>query len=765
MSAPARAQSPAEVSPGVARSRLVMVSNRLPVTARWRAGRLQLSKSAGGLATGLNQLRRQQQGLWVGWPGDTSGDTPEQLAELNRRLEADSLIPVHLSQADVAGYYDGFSNGVVWPLFHYLLDRIPIDGANWEAYERVNRQFAEAVVALWKPGDRIWVHDYQLMLVPAMVRSALQDAQIGFFLHIPFPALDVFRTLPWRTRLLEGLLGADVVGFHTASYAQHFLETARRLLDLDPSADRVAWQGRPVLVDAFPMAIDEREFRSVSDRPAVRARSETIRTEAHGRKILLGVDRLDYTKGIPRRLVAFQRLLERDPSLRDRVRLIQVAVPSRIDVGEYRRFRREIDELIGRINGKFGTVDAVPIHYLYRSVAHPELVALYRAADVMLVTPLRDGMNLVAKEFVASRTDEDGVLILSEFAGAADEMTDALLVNPYDTDGVADAMSAALALGPDERRRRMRALRQVVAGSTVHTWAGDFLGRLERPSPPRTSSGPASGNDALEAQASGELDIDPPLTLLLDYDGTLVPFASSPDRASPDSDLLTLLASLAAAPHIDLHLVSGRSFETIDPWFRHLPAGLWAEHGARFRPGSASGWESAVPDAVDWMPKARAVLEESADRTPGAIVEQKASGMAWHYRMVEPALAARRLVGLRQTLAALLRDAPVDLLEGHMVLELRPRGVSKGNVVREIARRTASLHRIIAIGDDNTDEEMFAALPAGSVAIRVGGGTTRAAYRLADPPAVRRFLATLLVPRGGRQLPRRDSAVPTQPHV
>jgi trehalose 6-phosphate synthase/phosphatase len=731
-----------EMCPPPPDSRLLIVSNRLPVSVRWKAGRPELLQSTGGLATGLGALRGREGSLWIGWPGDVSQASEAESREIDARLRERALLPVYFSQREISGFYDGFSNGVLWPLFHYLQDRVPIDSGGWRAYSRANERFADQVAAVWRPGDRIWVHDYHLMLLPKLLRERLPQASIGYFLHIPFPAPDVFRALPWRQALLEGLLGADLIGFHTPSYARHFTHVLQQLAAVKTAVDHFWWQGRQVRVGAFPMGIDDERFAMLASDIDVRARAEAIRSEAHGRRIFLGIDRLDYTKGIPRRLLAFQRLLEREPSLRDRVRFIQVAVPSRIDVRAYHAFRKELDELIGRVNGQFGTVDAVPIHYLFRSVSRRELVALYRAADVMVVTPLRDGMNLVAKEFCASRIDDDGVLLLSEFAGAADELVDAFMVNPYDIDGVADAMGRALALPGDERRRRMRALRARVQQSSIHRWASGFLDRLA-PSERLAADTASAPSPALAAIEAGRAASDGRVTVLLDYDGTLVPFAASPELAVPDAGLMRLLGSLAAHPLIDLHLVTGRSRETADRWFGELPAELWAEHGAARR-SFGHQWEWMVPQAPPWKAQARTILQAIAAETPGSLVEEKGAGLAWHYRLADQALASRQRARIRERVADELADAPIDLLTGHMVLELRPHGASKGIVARRILDQLTQRSHMVAIGDDTTDEEMFAALPETSTTIRVGGGATIARHHLADQKAVRQLLSELL---------------------
>ena len=728
-----------------ARSRVLIVSNRLPVSVRWRGGRPQLLPSTGGLATGLSHVQQQEGTLWIGWSGDSGGGA-QRAAEVDQLLRERSLVPIRLSSDEIEAFYDGFSNGLVWPLFHYLMERVRIRTSDWDSYRRVNERFADVVADQWQPGDQVWIHDYHLMLVPALLRARLPSAQIGFFLHIPFPADDIFRTLPWRRELLEGLLGADVVGFHTAGYARHFLSSVRRILAIESTSDDLWWHSRPVHVAAFPMGIDTGHFEAIAIRPDVRERTAAIRSEARARRIFLGVDRLDYTKGIPGRLLAFQRLLEREPALRKDVRFIQVAVPSRVDAGAYRTFRRELDELIGRINGTYGSVESVPIHYLYRSISQSELVALYNAADVMMVTPLRDGMNLVAKEFIASRIDNDGVLILSEFAGAGDELSDALFVNPYDVDGVAQAMASALAMDAEQRRTRMIALRAVVHESTVHDWADGFLNQLSQSAVATT--GLDAPEDAIQALAAGSLPDTGPVTLLLDYDGTLVPYAPTPEGAKPDAELLQLLTALGANTDISLHLVSGRSIDTLNQWFASLDAELWAEHGAAHRQSTAGAWKLLVPSTKEWIARIRPILEETTAETPGALVEEKSTSIAWHYRRVEPGVAARQLGRVRQRAQRIVDTCPVEMLDGRMVLEFRPRGVSKGLVVRHIIGQGTE-GPLVAIGDDKTDEDMFAALPKSGIAIRVGDGETTARYRLADCDAVRRLLERLLR-RAGR---------------
>lgn len=457
--------------------RLLIVSNRLPITIRRQGAAMRVVRSAGGLATGLRGPHERSSGWWVGWPGSLEGLDNTDLFEARRQLHEMRAIPVTLQVEEATTFYEGISNGVLWPLFHDRLDRLPLHLTGWDAYEAVNSRFADVVAGIWQADDLIWVHDFQLMRLPKLLRERLPTARIGFFLHVPFPNPEVFLVLPVRKWLVEGMLGADLIGFHTRRYRGHFTAAVRRLFGLEMDADEhLRYEGRAVRLGMFPIGVDARDFNQRASERAVSNR--VLQHRAHQGKMLLGIDRLDYSKGIRRRFVSFERLLLQHPELRGHVRLVQVAVPSRGGVKAYRRFRQQVELLVARINGRFATPDWTPIQYIHRAVDDEELVALYRAADVMLVTPLRDGMNLVAKEFVASRTDEGGVLVLSEFAGAADELTDALIVNPYDIEGVAAAMRQALAMDGAERRRRMRALRERVFQNDVHAWSQSFLDAL-----------------------------------------------------------------------------------------------------------------------------------------------------------------------------------------------------------------------------------------------------------------------------------------------
>ena len=731
-------------------SRVLIVANRLPITVRANEAGVEVQKSSGGLATGLLRVHEQSGGLWVGWSGAADDLTESQRAELNRQLADMRLAAVPLSADQITRYYEGFSNGVLWPLFHYLLEQVPLHVRDWEPYAEVNQRFADVVAQHYQPGDLIWVHDYQLLLLPELLRQRLPDARIGFFLHIPFPSEELFRTLPERDRLLRGLLGADLVGFHTPTYLRHFAASLTQILGLTVDIDRVQLTDREVRLGVFPMGIDAATFIALAEDPAVQADAKALRGDGTV-KLLVGVDRLDYTKGIPRRLLSYEKMLQTHPDLRGRVRLVQVAVPSRTGVGAYQEFRSLVDGMVGRINGDFATPSWVPVHYIFRGLSERELVALYRAADVMLVTPLRDGMNLVAKEFVASRTDGDGVLVLSEFAGASWELPEAIQVNPYDVEGTAESCYRALMMGAEERRTRLEPLRARVQTYDVHRWAATFLEQLEmitqrQPSSRRAPAGAIAARQALQARLHDAED----LLALLDYDGTLVPYTATPELARPDPALMELLGALAARPRSEVHVVSGRPRETLEHWLGTLPIALHAEHGFWSRPVGSSEWAAIGELGGSWREPALTILRDITARTPGSLIEVKSAALAWHYRMADREAGARRANELRLHLSQLLSNQPVEILAGHKVIEIRPYGIHKGRIVPPLPPERLATTTVLAIGDDRTDEDLFEALPAEAITVRVGPGPTRARFRLDGVPAVRTLLYSLVeaeVPR------------------
>ena len=453
---------------------IVVVSNRGPFRVSGTGARRKVVRAAGGLGTALLPVLRERGGTWV-----SAQETDHPLVVEQGDAEPFALAEVTIPRRVRAAFYGPFSNGVLWPLLHSMPATVPLGSAPWEAYDAANRAFADKALAAGGGEGLYWVHDYHLMRVPGMLRERAPGSRIGWFCHIPWPGPDLFSALPWRAEMIEGLLGSDVLGFHTEEYAEQFLACVRRLSDHPVRGDEIDVDGRRVRVVVAPIGVPWDELATIARSPEVERERSRIRQRIDHRAMILGVDRLDYTKGVPERRAAGGRLLARRPTLRERAVLVQVMVPSREAVKAYRDLKNEVDRLVGDINGRYSLTGRVPIHYFYRSMNPTELYAHYRAADVGFVTPLRDGMNLVAHEYCASRVEEDGALVLSEFAGAAHYLRDALIVNPHDVIATADALETALRMPRMDQREHMMALRKQVAALDVHKWAAGYLGRLE----------------------------------------------------------------------------------------------------------------------------------------------------------------------------------------------------------------------------------------------------------------------------------------------
>ena len=730
--------------------RMVIIANRLPVTVSKREGELHFQPSAGGLATGLGSFYRDKKGVWLGWPGLASEKLRGHEEEVISHLKEMDCSPVFLSQRQIENFYYGFSNKTLWPLFHYFLQHTIFDNRMWEAYKRVNRLYCEAALEVADEEDMIWVHDYQLLLLPGMLRERLPKATIGFFLHIPFPSFELFRLLPWREEILEGLLGADLVGFHTYDYVRHFLSSVRRILGYDHSLGLITTRERLVKVDTFPIGIDFLKFARAAQLPQVKAEIQRLKRRIGDRKVILSVDRLDYTKGVPERLDAFELFLEKYPQYREKVILVMVAVPSRTKVEHYIQLKRNVDEHIGRINGRFGTLGWSPILYLYRSVPFPTLAALYNLAHVALVTPLRDGMNLVAKEYVASKGDNTGVLVLSEMAGAAREMGEALLVNPYNVGEVAQALKEAIEMDPEEQKERNLRLKERLRRYDIKRWAGEFI--------ERTITTRALQEEMEEKYLRGILlrrfleeysQADKAL-LFLDYDGTLVPFADRPEKAQPDAQVKELLRNLAAIPNNRVVLISGRKKENLDRWFGDLGVDLVAEHGVWIKE-YGHDWELIEALKQDWKEAIYPILQMYADRTPGAFVEEKEFSLVWHYRQAEPELGITRARELKDALLNITENFNLTILEGNKVIEVKPANVNKGRAAMKWITDMGPWDFIMAVGDDWTDEALFEALPREAYSIKVGFGLSKARFNMDSPQRVRGLLKEMIKIKTGKE--------------
>jgi len=735
--------------------RLLIVSNRLPVTVKDDHGTLSYQESVGGLSKGLStyleSARRTNpdfRHVWIGWPGATV--EPQHQLDVVKHLRTNyHAHPVFLSELTMEKFYHGFCNSTIWPLFHYFPGSMICEEEYWPHYVEVNRLFCSAVLDIMEPGDAVWIHDYQLMLLPAMLREHKPDLAIGFFLHIPFPDFEVYRLLPkeWKIGILEGLLGANLIGFHTHDYTQYFLRCVLRILGHDHKLSKIITGKNVVRADTFPMGVDFEHFYEAAAGNEVRIEKEKLQPTLLPYRVILSVDRLDYTKGVLNRLKGYEYFLERNPSCHGKVVMIMLVVPSRTEVKQYQQMKKKIDELVGRINGRFGTIDWTPTRYQFSAASFEHLVALYGLSDICLVTPLRDGMNLIAKEYVASRPDQTGVLILSETAGAAKELQEAIIINPNSVPEIADALNQALVMPREEQISRNQRMQTRLKRYNVVRWAEDFIRSLQEA---------RKDQKHFDARIFGESQMKELLfrysraakrLILLDYDGTLVPFASEPKKAVPSAEVLQILGRLCADERNECVIISGRDIASLESWLGHLNVSLVAEHGAFVRV-KGSDWKELRPVMKGWKPEIRHKLEMVKDRLPGSMVEEKDCSLVWHYRNADPEAGFIVVKELIDELTNFTANIDLQVIQGNKIVEIRVSGVNKGTGGMYFLK--SDFDFILAIGDDWTDEDLFQVLPKNAFSIRVGMAVSHAKYNIVKPEDVQNVLNDLLSASGSR---------------
>lgn len=721
-------------------NKTIILSNRLPVKITEQNGEYILRSSEGGLATGLGSVYKQGNNVWIGWPGI---DIPEERHnEVKKLLAPLNLIPVFLTTDEINLYYEGFSNEILWPVFHYLTTYANFEQHYWDAYKSVNEKFKNAAIETVNDGDTIWIHDYQLLLLPCLIRKEKPLVTIGFFQHIPFPSYEIFRLIPWREELISGMLGADLLGFHTFDDVRHFLSAASRLSTSKLSDNVIIHKDRQVVVEAFPMGIDANKFESLTKHTKVAKHSASFKASQKDLKIMLTIDRLDYSKGITQRLQAIELLLQLHPEYKEKIALYMVVVPSRDTVPKYKELRDQIDQLVGNINARFRTMDWVPIHYFYRSFSVEFLSALYSTADICLVTPMRDGMNLVSKEYVASRTNNDGVLVLSEMAGASKELNDALIVNPNNIGETMRAIVRAIEMPMEEQITRMTGMRHIVKKFNINLWVKNFMDKLKEVKQLQESLLTKHAVQSIKDQIAADYKKSENRYIFLDYDGTLVGFQGDIDKASPDEDLYKLLTKLSSDPANRVVIISGRRYQTLEQWFGHLNLDMIAEHGA-WQKQLNEEWK-ALPLLTDkWKQEVKAVLDTYTDRTPGSFIEEKSYSLVWHYRKVEEGLGELRANEITNHLRIFIADKGLQMMQGNKVIEFKNIEVNKGKAAQNwLYGQNPDF--IIALGDDHTDEDIFKALPQEAYTIKVGSTISAARYYLRDYKEVRELLKSLV---------------------
>ncbi|EEO26987.2 bifunctional alpha,alpha-trehalose-phosphate synthase (UDP-forming)/trehalose-phosphatase [Oxalobacter paraformigenes] len=715
----------------------VIVSNRLPVTVVEKDGKMEFARSSGGLATGLDSLKVPGEKHWLGWAGWQA--VPAERRKIRARLKKLGLYPVFLTPEHIHNYYEGYSNSTLWPLCHYFLNYMSCNKDYWRSYCEVNELFCREAMKIIEPGDQVWIHDYQLMLLPGMIRARCPEVSIGYFHHIPFPSYEMFRYLPEREEILRGLLGADLIGFHVHNYMRHFISTVYRVLGMECRLDEVILDNRAVRIDAFPMGINYDLYHGVSDLPDVCEKADELRRLAGDSKIVLSVDRLDYSKGLLPRLEAYASFLKNHPEYREKVTMIMIVVPSRDKVDIYAGLKTRIDELVGAINGAHATVNWNPVHYFYRCFDFEELAAVYSIADIALVTPIRDGMNLVAKEYLAAKRDKPGVLILSEMAGAAADLDQAISVNPADRWQIEEALLKALKMTVKQQKNALAVMQQSLARKNVACWANDFMGELRQVTERNLEMNrKVVDEDGLKNILTDYREANRRL-LVLDFDGTLVPLSKNHAQVKPGRKLMNILKCLAADSANTVEICSGRDAASLERWLGHLPIGLAAEHGAFFKEKGV--WQRCYEETA-WDAEILALLENITHKTPRSEIEIKKTALVWHYRQVDNWLAELRINQLINALMAPCARLGLSLMRGNKIIEIKPAAYNKGTEIRRLLEKNA-YDFMLAIGDDTTDEDMFAALPPGAVTIQVGCFTDKTKYTLSGQKDVLPLLAAL----------------------
>jgi trehalose 6-phosphate synthase/phosphatase len=729
--------------------RLIIVAYRLPFKIVQEEDQTKLVQNSGGLVSAVLSLVSDQNDSlfssaekiqWIGF----SENSREEIEGQSMANESFQAHPVFIPDDVNENYYEGFCNNLVWPLCHYFPSLARFDDAYFQAYQTANQLFYEKVQEIIQPGDVVWVQDYQLMLLPDMIRQKHPENKIGFFFHIPFPSYELFRMLPvnWRKAIIDGILGADVVGFHTNDYVEYFLKAVRLVSGYGNKLHYINMSNRIVKVDSFPISIDFNHFNNAYDTQEV-ALARVEARESLKEKIIFSVDRLDYSKGILHRLQGFSRFLEQHTEWHERVCFVMVVVPSRDTIEQYQNMKMEIDQTVGAINASFGNIYWQPIIYQYRSMSYHELVGMYTASDVALITPVRDGMNLVCKEYVASRKDEQGVLILSEMAGAAAELGEALIINPLDNQGIADAINEAFLMEPTEQQKRMKAMRERIHDYDVFAWTNDFFTQMlmleqehERLKQVFLTNKGIDGIRKAYESASKRI-------LFFDYDGTLAPIVPDPAKAIISEDIRKLLLEIAKRDTVVI--ISGRDRRFLDIHFKDLPVHIIAEHGALIKTRGSEEWTLNENYEENWKESIKPILNMYAKRCPGAFVEEKETSLAWHYRTADDKeYANRRAQELSWQLKNFIQpELNLQIIDGNKVVEVKKTAFNKGTAARSYVDEN-EYDFILAIGDDTTDEDMFEALPETSYTIKVGDDLSAARNHIRNQDEVYHFLSFMV---------------------
>lgn len=723
--------------------RLLIVSNRLPFTVSKSIGKIEFIPSSGGLVSSIKSYfdKVKQKFLWIGWPGFLESEKLEDEVR-NKALEENS-IPVFLSNSLADNFYNGFCNKIIWPLFHYFPSFGIYDENYWQSYKEVNQKFCDSVLKVVKNDDVIWVHDYHLMLLPNLLRNKLPNAKIGFFLHTPFPSFEIFRLFPavWRKEILEGLLGADVIGFHTSEYNRYFLTTILRVLGYEHTLGRINHKGRLVLSQTAPIGIDFEKFYGSSKKRSVQLEKESLSKTLKDYQIILSIDRLDYSKGIRQRLEGFEYFLSKYPKFHKKVVMVLKIIPSRIEIPQYKLMAGQIEELISRINGLYSSIGWTPILYQFKSLNFARLTALYQLADIALITPLRDGMNLISKEYVASKAQRTGVLILSEMAGASKQLTDAILINPNSKEEIARAIKLALEMPKEQKIKRLKRMQQIIQKSDVFNWIETFLNSVKEIKKEQHSKRSKLLTPKIKNRLYKDFSEAKNRLLMLDYDGTLAPFEENYWESKPSQLLYSLLKKLSTVSANEVVIISGRDKDSLEKWFGKLPINLVAEHGMLLKE-KLTDWKVANISSRDWKKEALSFLSSYTQQLPLSFIEEKEYSVAWHYRKADPIAAAIKSRELMEDLIYFTANKNLQILHGNKVIEIKGVVINKGLVANRWLEQKFDF--ILAVGDDQTDEDLFLALPKSAYSINIGSISNKARFSLKNYKQALNLLSFLI---------------------
>ncbi len=711
--------------------RIIIVAYRLPFKLVKKKGVYNTVQNSGGLVSAILSLSEKMNPdggsatkiLWVG-----TGDSQLGNQKVNQKFE---LYPVEIPRKIDEKFYGGFCNNTIWPLFHYFPSHTAYDSSFFEAYLSANNIFFDRLKKLIRPDDFVWIHDYHLFPLPDIVRKSFPKANIGFFLHTPFPSFELFRLLPrsWRKSILSGMTGADVIGFHTNDYTQHFIKSVKRTLGYKVNQNLISVKNRICKADAFPIGIDFDKFNNACSSPKTNVQKKKLRKFLSTNKLIFSVDRLDYSKGFLNRLKAYERFLEKYPVWHYKVIFNMVVVPSRDNIEGYRQIKKEIEANVGRINGKYGNLSWRPIIYQYKSIPFNELVALYDISDVGLITPLRDGMNLVAKEYIACQSEKKGMLILSEMAGAAVELNEAIIINPSDVEETSDAIDKALSMPAEEKERKLLKMQNRLKLYNVFTWASDFLSQVNDVKKEKELMSVRYMNDSILKSIKTKYQKTVKRLFLIDYDGTLTPIAKLPEMALLNENTEGMLRRIISDKCNTVAIISGRERKFIENQFRNLPVILIAEHGY-FIKYPDHDWINTVDIDLSWKNKIMPILNEYVDRCNGSMVEEKYASIVWHYRNADEEIASLRINELKDDLTEIINsESKLQMLEGNKVLEIKSLIYDKGTAASELINKE-KYDFIMALGDDKTDEDLFKVLPKSGITIKVGCKPTKARYNI-----------------------------------